>query len=65
LTQLQELHFGGFMGMGIPRTNVGDAGLQHLKGLTRLQLLEIGGTNVTDAGVKDLQKALPKAYITR
>ena len=42
-----------------------DAGLQHLKGLTQLQKLDLANTKVTDAGVKDLQKALPKLEIVR
>ena len=45
---------------GPTRTRVTDAGLGHLKGLTQLRELSVGYTYVTDAGVKDLQKALPK-----
>jgi hypothetical protein len=36
--------------------------LKELKLLTKLGL---GGTNVTDAGVKELQEALPKCDIDR
>jgi internalin A len=32
-------------------TNVGDAGLEHVKGLTELQFLNLWGTKVTDAGM--------------
>jgi len=39
--------------------------LQYLKGLTQLQWLFLDGTKVTDAGVQDLQKALPKLEILR
>ena len=42
-----------------------DAGLEHLKGLTKLQSLDLRNTQVTDAGVKGLQKALPKCKIDR
>jgi hypothetical protein len=35
----------------------------HLKGLTKLQLLDITHTHVTDGGVKTLQQALPKCKI--
>ena len=40
-----------------------DAGLVHLKGLTKLKELDLYGTNITDAGVTDLQKALPNCGI--
>ena len=36
-------------------TRVSDAGLEHLKGLTRLQELCLGGTKVSDAGLKHLK----------
>jgi CheY-like chemotaxis protein len=42
---------------------VSDFGLVHLKGLTNLRKLNLGGTKVTDAGVQDLQKVLPKVTI--
>jgi len=37
----------------------------HLKGLTKLQGLNLGNTQVTDAGVAELQKALPNCEIMR
>ncbi len=46
-------------------TQVTDAGLVHLKGLTSLETLWLIGTQVTDAGVQDLQKALPNCQIFR
>ena len=39
-------------------TQVTDAGLQHLKGLTQLRTLNLKGTQVTDEGVKRLQERL-------
>ena len=36
-------------------TQVTDAGLEHLKGLTRLQSLDLSGTQVTDAGLEHLK----------
>ena len=47
------------------RTQVTDAGLEHLKGLTSLQTLKLGGSQVTDADVNELKKALPKCDIFR
>ena len=46
-------------------TKVTDAGLVHLKGMTNLQTLDLSFTNVTAAGVKKLQAALPKCKIIR
>jgi hypothetical protein len=43
---------------------VTDTGLEHLRGLTQLQLLYLGGTQITDEGVKKLQEALPNCEIT-
>ena len=42
-----------------------DAGLVHLKGLTDLQKLNLGGTEITAAGIADLQKALPNCKISK
>ena len=42
-----------------------DAGLVHLKGLTGLQVLFLMNTKVTDAGVADLQKALPNCRVRK
>ncbi|MFP6657003.1 MAG: hypothetical protein VB853_02415 [Pirellulales bacterium] len=45
-------------------TKVTDAGLAHLSGLTKLERLWLTRTQVTDAGVKKLQQALPKCDIS-
>ena len=42
-----------------------DAGLVHLKGLVNLQTLDLAFTKTTDAGVADLQKALPNCKISK
>jgi hypothetical protein len=42
-----------------------DAGLEHLKGLTRLNELGVAGTRVTESGIEGLRKALPQAQIVR
>ena len=46
-------------------TQVTDAGVEHLKGLTRLQKLHLMCTQVTDAGADDLQTTLPALRISR
>jgi internalin A len=40
-------------------------GLKKLATLKNLTDLYLGGTKVTDAGVKELQQALPKCLIVR
>ena len=44
-------------------TGITDAGLAHLKGLTKLKRISLEETQVTDAGVKALQKALPDCEV--
>ena len=61
LTNLQSLVIGSFGS----QSQITDAGLVHLKGLTGLQTLFLGGTKITDAGVADLQKALPNCKISK
>ena len=51
--------------VSLANTSVTDAGLEHLKGLTKLKELDLESTNVTDAGVKKLQQALPNCKIHR
>jgi len=57
LTKLQTLD--------LADAQVTDAGLKHLHGLTQLKVLYFGGTKVTEAGIQELQEALPKANINR
>ena len=45
--------------------NITDTGLVHLKGLTNLQYLNLMGTQITDSGVAELQKALHNCEINR
>ena len=54
--------------MGLPslclsETQVTDAGLQHLAGLTELSVLDLSQTQVTEEGAAALQDALPKLRI--
>ncbi len=58
LTQLQRLY--------LDKTKITDAGLAHLAGLTRLSGLWLEhNPQITDAGVKRLQQALPNCIIKR
>lgn len=41
-----------------------DTGLARLTGLSNLKSLSVGQTDVTDAGVKRLLKALPNCKLT-
>ena len=54
-------------GLGLSCAQITDAGLVHLKGLTKLQALRIGGfgSEITNAGFADLQKALPDCKIEK
>ena len=57
VVHLKRLFLGG--------TQITDAGLVHLRGLKRLQELEVGNTRVTDTAVRELQRALPNLKISR
>jgi internalin A len=46
-------------------TEVTDAGLAHLTGLSKLSDLQLSRTLVTDGGVNELQQALPNLKIVR
>jgi hypothetical protein len=41
--------------LSLDGTEVTDAGMEHLKGLTQLQWLDIGGTKITDAGLEHIK----------
>ena len=40
-----------------------DAGLDHLKGLSRLQFLNLGATKVSDAGLEKLEALTDLRYL--
>ncbi len=42
--------------MGMPGTNITDAGLEHLEGLTNLQWLSLDSTNISDSGLIHLKR---------
>jgi hypothetical protein len=44
---------------------VSDAGLVHLKGLTKLENLGLAFSHATDAGMNELRQALPKLIFSR
>jgi hypothetical protein len=45
--------------LSLENTQVTDAGLEHLKGLTRLRTLVLIRTQVSKAGTEELTRALP------
>ena len=47
----------------LDETNVTDAGLHHLTGMTKLGTLPLTKTKVTDAGAENLRLGLPKCEI--
>jgi Leucine-rich repeat (LRR) protein len=49
--------------LSLAGSGLGDAGIQHLEGLTNLEALDLRKTKVTAAGIERLQKALPKCKI--
>ena len=51
-------------GVFLFRTQVTDADLAHLSGLTALEELYLSDTQVTSGGVAELQKALPNCRIS-
>lgn len=56
----------GLRGVGrFARTNVGDAGMERLKGLSRLRILSVSGTRVSEIGVEDLRATLPILHVNR
>jgi hypothetical protein len=57
MTQLRMLN--------LSYTPITDAGLAWLKGLVHLQALDVEATKVTNAGIKEFQKVLPKVKVVR
>ena len=49
--------------IGLSGTQVTDAGLVHLKGLTALRWIELSGSKVTPEGIERLRKSLPNAQV--
>ena len=53
----------GLETLRLASTQVTDAGLVHLKGLTSLAHLNLTGTQITDAGLAKFKEALPNCEI--
>ena len=51
--------------LDLSNSDITDAGLKHLAGLTALEWLNLDGTGITDAGIKDLRASLPNCHIYR
>jgi hypothetical protein len=49
--------------VNLSNSNVNDAGLESLKGFSKLHELDLEGTKVTDEGIKKLRQALPNCRI--
>lgn len=49
--------------LSLRNTPITDAGLKHMKGLTGLKELNIGGTRLTELGVRELRQVLPRCRI--
>ena len=49
--------------LNLYKSSIGDAGLVHLKGLTKLRSLAMGSTNVTDAGLVHLRDMTQLTYV--
>ena len=50
--------------VNLMNTEITDAGLVHLAGLTKLELFDLAETKITDAGVAELKKSLPNCRIS-
>lgn len=48
-----------------PTTPVTDDGVQHLRGLSRLRLLWIVNTRVSESAISELQASLPECRVRR
>src|SRR5262249_6996523 len=65
LRELETLSLGQERSRGPEESGLTDAGLAHLKKVPSLRVLTLFSAKYTDAGVKDLQKALPKLKIVK
>ena len=54
----------GLTQLRIPRTDITDDGLKHLKGQVNLRSLDLRQTDLSDEGVRMLREALPRCAIT-
>lgn len=50
--------------LNLSNSQITDAGMEHLKGLTKLSELNLNNTQITDAGLQELKTSLPKCQIS-
>jgi hypothetical protein len=55
----------GLQSLILFHTSIGDAGLLHLKKMSRLRSLSVENTKTTEVGLFELREALPKLVINR
>ena len=51
--------------LGLSHTKTNDTRLKHLRGLKKLEQLELSDTSVSEAGLAALKQALPQCKVTR
>ena len=51
--------------LNLSQTKASDAALDHLTGLTNLQIIFVHGTTITDAGIARLKKANPRVNVVK
>jgi formylglycine-generating enzyme required for sulfatase activity len=64
LAPLEGMDLAGLRRLDLSNTNVGDAGLAHLKDCKALEYLQLNGTNVTDAGLVIFQDCKALAVLS-
>ena len=58
-------HFPRLGRLFVLNSDITDAGLKHFKELKALEFLDVAGTQISESGMADLRRALPKCMIVR